>query len=186
LALTGVALYLSFGAAIWYFTLKRRDSTLADAGFRPVPARAMWLMVPVTFAALALMAVVVFALRVFVDDIPTARDQLLAAGTESLGAADLLALLLVGAVVAPFVEEFFFRGILFRYLRGRVGLAATALITSFAFALVHFSPKLMVPLMVLGLILAGVSERYRSIYPAIAVHSLNNTVAILGMYAALS
>jgi membrane protease YdiL (CAAX protease family) len=39
---------------------------------------------------------------------------------------------------------------------------------------------------VLGMVLAGVVERYKSIYPAIALHAINNAFAMIVVYFTLN
>jgi uncharacterized protein len=104
---------------------------------------------------------------------------------EDLGADTNKLLLVVGAVVviavAPVCEELFFRGILFRVLRQRMPLWPAALIDGVLFGFVHVQGSgslVIVPVLaVLGVVFCYVYERTGSIFPTIALHALNNTVA---------
>jgi membrane protease YdiL (CAAX protease family) len=94
--------------------------------------------------------------------------------TEALAGA-----LLLVCVVAPVCEELFFRGYLFGALR-RHGLLVAAGVTGLAFGLAHVlsSPiGFIVPLAGLGVLLCLLYERTGSLYPCIALHALNNSVA---------
>jgi membrane protease YdiL (CAAX protease family) len=104
--------------------------------------------------------------------------------TEDLGAKDstvaLIAVTFVVTVCAPLAEEFFFRGYFFGALRHK-GLWQAAVGTGLAFGAVHVfgSPiAFIVPLALLGTGLCLLRERTGSLYPGIALHCLNNSVAL--------
>jgi uncharacterized protein len=100
---------------------------------------------------------------------------------EDLGADTNKFLLVVGAlvviVVAPVCEEVFFRGILFAVLRQRMPLWPAAVIDGVLFGFVHGSLVIVPILAALGVVFCYVYERTGSIFPTIALHALNNTVA---------
>ena len=84
-------------------------------------------------------------------------------------------------VVAPICEEFFFRGFLFGAIRALRGPWVAAAITSILFGLVHAgsaSPRYLIPLGIFGLSLAIVRWKTDSLYPGMALHSLNNALAL--------
>jgi membrane protease YdiL (CAAX protease family) len=82
-------------------------------------------------------------------------------------------------VVAPICEEIFFRGFLYRILRGRMGLWPALVITGALFGAVHLSsggPLAVALIAPLGFLLCLVYERSGSLFPCIALHSLNNAI----------
>jgi uncharacterized protein len=85
--------------------------------------------------------------------------------------------------VAPFGEEFFFRGFFYRALRSRWSVLGAAGIDGLLFGVIHYDFSgadallILPPLAVLGFIFCLVYERTGSIYPTIAMHSLNNAIA---------
>jgi membrane protease YdiL (CAAX protease family) len=101
---------------------------------------------------------------------------------------------LVGAtifvcVIAPIAEEFFFRGFLFGALRrmriefaGRqLGTWAAAIVTGILFGLAHLGSAplhYLIPLGFLGFVLCLLRWRTRSLYPCMALHSINNALAL--------
>lgn len=104
--------------------------------------------------------------------------------TESLGAKDstvaLIAVTFVVTVCAPLAEEFLFRGYFFGALR-KNGFWFAALFTGLAFGIVHVfgSPiAFIVPLAALGAGLCLIREKTGSLYPCIALHCVNNSVAM--------
>jgi len=103
---------------------------------------------------------------------------------ESLGSHEGTALLLLSAgltcVVAPMCEEFLFRGFIFTALRNWRGTLPAAVITGLVFGGVHYgsAPVLdLVPLAALGFGLCLLYRYTGSLYPSIAAHSLNNSLA---------
>jgi membrane protease YdiL (CAAX protease family) len=107
--------------------------------------------------------------------------------TDSLGAGDgTLGLIAAGTmviVVAPFVEELFFRGFFYRALRTRYPVALAALIDGVVFGVIHFNFEgadallILPPLAFLGVIFCLVYERTKSLWAVIGMHALNNTIA---------
>ena len=105
---------------------------------------------------------------------------------DALGADEGLALLIISTLlvvlIAPFVEEIFFRGFVYRALRNRFGRWTAATIAGTLFGAIHYSGPdtlaLLVPLAVLGALFCLLYERTGSLYPAIALHIINNAIAL--------
>jgi membrane protease YdiL (CAAX protease family) len=87
-----------------------------------------------------------------------------------------LHLTLQAVVVAPLVEELFFRGLLLQSLWHLTGLAWPAvLLSALLFGLVHLSvPQSVLPLVTMGCALGYLRLRHRSLGLCIAVHVLFN------------
>ena len=91
---------------------------------------------------------------------------------------------LVGVVLAPFVEEIFFRGFLFQGFRQRYGWVGAMLISSAIFAVAHVDPVAFIPTFVLGSALAYVYHRSNSVWPGMILHFLVNAFGLCAAYAA--
>jgi uncharacterized protein len=92
----------------------------------------------------------------------------------------LVAAMVMVCVVAPVVEEFFFRGFFFTALRNWKGMWPAAILTGVVFGAIHVgsSPAgALVPLAVLGFGLCLLYAKTGSLYPCIAVHAINNSIA---------
>lgn len=87
-------------------------------------------------------------------------------------------LLVGGALVAPLVEEVFFRGFVFGGLCGRYGWRRAALISAALFAVIHFTPTAILPIFLLGYIFAYLYRRSGSLWPGILMHMATNTLAL--------
>lgn len=99
---------------------------------------------------------------------------------EDIGSStDVVLLGIAIVVIAPFIEELFFRGYLFDQLRKKAGPVLTIVTTSLLFAIVHFSLASLVPIFLLGMIMGILRERSNSILPSIIFHSANNLLALI-------
>ncbi|HHV63707.1 MAG TPA: CPBP family intramembrane metalloprotease [Peptococcaceae bacterium] len=83
------------------------------------------------------------------------------------------------AVVAPFIEETLFRGLLFGSLRTYFGCWTAITISAAFFSALHFQLIGFVPRFLLGLGLGYLYVKHDSIYPAVGLHALNNFLAVL-------
>ncbi len=89
------------------------------------------------------------------------------------------------AVTPALCEELFFRGYLLRQMERSLGVRGGVLATGVIFGVFHLSLIQLIPLAVLGGYLAYVTWRTGSLWPAVAVHFLNNGFAVVvGSYAA--
>lgn len=132
------------------------------------------------FIALTLAGFLLFsALWAALLDVST-KEKLL----EQLGANETALLLglsaLLTTVIAPICEEILFRGYIFAALSKWRGWLPAAALTGLLFGGVHAgsAPAAdLVPLAVLGFGLCWLYRRTGSLYPCIAAHSLNNSLA---------
>lgn len=96
-------------------------------------------------------------------------------------------LIVLLAVIVPIGEEMFFRGFVYGGLRSRWGAvrwgaALAALVSAAFFAAVHMQLVHGVPIFLLGLLLALLYERTRSLVPGIITHALTNVIAVLSIW----
>ena len=164
------------GAALFFASLGRGRASGADFGLRRAPFwSSVGLLVAVWVGFLVLSAIWAAAFSLDQQqDLP-----------ESLGAGgplfNVLAVVVLITVVAPVGEELFFRGFFFGALRNWRGPWPAALITGLVFGGVHVGSSpvgYLVPLMIFGVGLCLLYEWTGSLYPAIALHALNNSIAL--------
>ncbi len=84
-------------------------------------------------------------------------------------------------VVAPVVEEFFFRKFLYKVLKFNFGILLAALISSTVFAFIHFTISSFFVLLVLGLFLCYSYEKYGSLAAPVLSHSFFNMLMIISI-----
>jgi len=88
------------------------------------------------------------------------------------------------AIGAPLIEEFIFRGILWRGWRASwMGLLGTLLLTSFFWAVLHvqYPPIIIAYIFCLGIVLGLAREITGNVWIPIWMHALNNGLATLSM-----
>lgn len=94
----------------------------------------------------------------------------------------LVVFALLVAFGAPVVEELAFRGLLFAALAKRgVGPVLNVAITAAAFAVFHIEPTRLGVLVVIGVVLAVVRWRSRSVGAAMIAHAVNNLPGAIGL-----
>jgi len=92
--------------------------------------------------------------------------------------------ILVGVVIAPLVEEIFFRGFLFQGFRQRYGWVNSLLLSSALFAMAHLDLVALIPTFIMGSVLAYMYHRSNSVWPGIILHFLVNALGMCSAYAA--
>lgn len=88
-------------------------------------------------------------------------------------------------VVAPMVEELIFRGIVYVWLRQKIGVWPAAILSALVFGLIHTQIAMGISAVVMGIALAWLYERSRSLWVPFALHAINNTLVIALAFFAL-
>jgi uncharacterized protein len=179
-----VAVDIAFVAAAIYFASLRGRPSPADFGFRRcslglgiaafVIAGGGYYLVTAAYAHVVKLH---------------GQDKLPSELGVNRSTAALIAAALFVCVIAPVAEEFFFRGFLFGALRrmrirlfGKdIGTWVAAILVGILFGLAHTgsaSSQYLIPLGFLGFVLCLVRWRTRSLYPCMALHSFNNSLAL--------
>ena len=175
---------LGFVAAALYFSLVRGHSRPADFGYRRIAVSLgikAFVLAGVGYYVISAAYAAIFNVH-GTDKLPKEL------GADRSTAAAIAAVAFV-TVIAPIAEEFFFRGFFFGALRGwkinvagrEIGTWVAAVITGIVFGLAHTGSaqaQFLVPLGVLGFLLCLVRWRTRSLYPCMALHSVNNALAV--------
>lgn len=87
--------------------------------------------------------------------------------------------LILAGLVAPFVEETLFRGIIFGSLQAYFGKWTAAVISAAIFSGLHLQAYGFFPRFILGLALVYLYDKYKSLYPSVTLHAMNNIFATL-------
>ncbi len=91
------------------------------------------------------------------------------------------ATLIVAVFVAPVCEEVFFRGFVFAGLLRGMSAVWAIILSALIFAVAHGDPGSFAVLLIIGLALAFLRWRTKSLWPGIILHSLNNGIAALAI-----
>lgn len=156
------------------------DGSGRGLAWRPAPWRAYGLAIVLS---LILLACVALLFRFLPPDTAKLQSMQAAKLLEGPGWA-LAGILLTMFILAPFVEEILFRGIVFAGLAGRCSPVWAALISSLIFAGVHAPEKIHYPpgfiqVGLLALAACWLRLRCRSIRPGILLHILYNSGLLL-------
>lgn len=159
-------------ALVWFFAIKLRRARWSELGLRPYGIFRSLLLAVVAFI-LTFISNIIYGLIasrfVSMEDLQSRVLKAILSGKVSLAL-----LIPIVILIAPVVEEIFFRGFIYPAFRKKMGVAWGILLSSLVFALFHFEPYQIPPLLVIGAILAFIYERTRSLVPAIVLHGLNN------------
>ena len=179
---SGVTIGLTVGqnlallGAAYFFALLSGRPTGADFGLRPTRLwRSVRLLVAVWVAFFVLSGI--WAVALDLEEQQSLPDDL-GAGDSVVKALIVIALV---TVLAPLGEELFFRGFFFGALRNWRGPILAAVLTGGLFGLVHVGSSpigYLVPLAIFGIGLCLLYEWTGSLYPPIALHALNNSIAL--------
>ena len=177
---------LGFVVTALYFasTTTGRRLRPSDFGYRRI---SVWVGLGAFFAAGAGYLIVTAIYQAIVKLHGTDRlPKDLGIGTST---AALVGAAIFVCVIAPICEEFFFRGFIFGALRRwhvdvhghQIGTWLAAIETGILFGLAHTGSaavQYLIPLGFLGFVLCIVRWKTRSLYPCMALHSVNNSIAL--------
>jgi len=161
----------------------------SQLGLRPLPVGYVLRMGLVAGLAGLVVIDIVGTLLSQVGLRPNQVDQFAFVLTE--GPLSFAVVLIAAGIVAPFVEELFFRGFLYGMYRRRKPLWQAYLISAVLFTAVHNNPACMTPpqmaglsigIFMLALMLAWLYQRTGSLYPSILAHALNNATGLILFY----
>ena len=95
--------------------------------------------------------------------------------TETKESSKIIYIFILAVIVAPLVEEVMFRGALYSWLRARLGIAFSIIISSVVFAAIHPQGAIgLVPLSCIGASLALLREWRGNLVAPIIAHACFN------------
>ena len=180
LGLAGLEAFALIGG-IYLFGVRRRGLSWDAVGLRPVSTS--WILIATVATLVAIpIAGLVTILAYFALGQPLENPQLDFLLPEGLSAFDALAMLFLAGFAAPFGEELLFRGILYSMFRERWGIWIGVLVSSLLFGLIHGNLAVGLTGFLLGILTAIVFEYSNSLWTAVLVHALNNSIKIALLY----
>lgn len=180
IALVPNLLELLFLVPVWWFAVRKRGGSLRALGFVGFRPRVVAIGIALLFGFFMLNAwysrlLEYFGLEVQADLAPIA---------ERLSSPWPFIVTIV--LVAPVVEEIFFRGFVFAGLRSRYGWRWAAAISAALFAAAHLQITFFLPAFLLGYLLAYLYQSSDSVWPGMIVHALMNGLAMVALYVGIS
>jgi len=162
--------------------LARRVGAVHPSQFGLLAPRSLWRAIGLIVAAGVLFTLVSDVYFVAAHSTGQEKSFVKSIGGNA-GTLGVLAVCGLTTVVAPICEEFLFRGFMFRALANWHGPWLAAAITAILFGLVHglSAPAIdLAPLAFLGFVLCALYYLSGSLYPCIALHAINNALALSG------
>ncbi|NUN50575.1 MAG: CPBP family intramembrane metalloprotease [Candidatus Brocadiae bacterium] len=184
------SLWLSFALSIgsaaatvalaWWLLCRRPGKPVAALGLRLPRWRPHLVLLPLAAYPLSISLIILAVLfQVLALGQPLAPPQASVQAMRAIQDPALKALaVLAVAVVAPIAEEILFRGVLFRALRLRWGVFPAMLVSAAIFSAVHLDLLHALPIFMLGLVLAFITEESGSLIPGITLHALVNGITL--------
>ncbi len=131
------------------------------------------------FVSIMFFMAVKFASSLPLEFIP-GYEQMIASYMDTFG--DLgAATMVVAALITPFAEEVFFRGMMQGALSERYAPFKSIFITALLFGLIHMIPVQVVAAFGMGLALGWIYYKTQSIWLPILLHTINNAMAFVAM-----
>ena len=88
--------------------------------------------------------------------------------------------ILVLCIIAPIAEEYLFRGLMMRkMLRWNISPWYAIIASSIMFGLIHLNPAQIPGAIILGIVMAWMCYRTKSLIPGIIIHITNNTLCLI-------
>jgi membrane protease YdiL (CAAX protease family) len=91
-------------------------------------------------------------------------------------------LVIFAIVLAPIVEETIFRGCIYRFLKSQTTLLPAQIVSGVLFAVMHGNLMSLLPLVVVGILLARVYEKSGNLLVPICFHGMFNGFSLLMLY----
>ena len=153
------------------------------AALRALGLRGFSVLRALVLVAAGLVAIDLFGTLYDLLRVPTNVDALLRDAQRA--PLTTLATRLVAVIVAPVCEEIFFRGFLLSGLMLAMPAWAAVLASALVFGFAHADPGSFLPLVMIGVVLGVLRLRSGSLWPGIALHTLNNLNAAIFVLTAL-
>ncbi|UAL49450.1 CPBP family intramembrane metalloprotease [Sutcliffiella horikoshii] len=175
--MTGLIMSIIFTLSVYLVALKPHGLRWEEVGLRSFP-KSYWKWIPVWSVVLIVSSIL---LVVAMDILGIGVDN---SKTESLKLQvtwfTFTIAFLSAAVISPIYEEIFYRGFLYKWIRGKWGVGAGLIVSSLIFTIVHIPTYNTLPVNFLsGVIFAWTYEKSGSIVPGMIIHAVFNGLAVV-------
>ena len=168
-------------AGVYFFGLRRLHYRWKDIGFKKIQSKWLFATISISIIVIPLSGLITI-LVVLALGLPLENPQLEFLIPEDFSWISGIGLFILGGIVVPIAEEVFFRGVLYKWLRERWGVFIGVSVSSLIFGLVHIDIAIAATAFILGIVLALVYEYSNSVWTAILIHIINNSVKIILLY----
>lgn len=169
---------LTIGAVL--LVIKLYGRTLTDIALQGWPKIRHALQALAGFGIYFFLSICILVLITIVFGLNLDEEQNL--GYEQLRGIELIGAFIALVLLTPLAEEMVFRGFMFHGLRRRLPFWAAALIVSILFGIVHMQLNVGLDVFALSMVLCYLTEKSKSLWPAIMLHAIKNSVAFYMLY----
>lgn len=161
--------------AIFYYKKKLKPD---EIGFRKTNPLSAFGYIALGYIVFLAITINIKLIQIFFDiELPGFGEQANKIELFGTGTFNLIITFFVLAILAPIVEEIFFRGFIQEQLQKITSSKVAILIQALIFSLAHLEPQVVIPLTIIGTIMGYIYHKTNSIYPTIIFHSINNSLA---------
>ena len=175
-ALVPILFELLFMVPVWWFSVRKYHASPKTLGFVSFKFSVLAKGLGLLFAFYLFNGLYTYVLRGFGLQVGTDLTPIVSRLSTPWG------LFAAVVVVAPVVEEIFFRGFVFAGLRSRYDWRKAAAISAALFAAAHMQITFFIPAFMSGYAFAYLYQKSNSIWPGITIHALMNGLALTAVY----
>ena len=166
---------LALFAIVLIFTIGKYHLSWRSLGFRPIPLKRAWLPFAVVIGAFVAVEVYGLIAGALFGDRALPQSTL---GNDIFDEKVFVVLAgILAVIMAPLIEETFFRGFVFGGLATRFSFLGAALMSGFLFSLAHGQPTTLIPFTIVGMMFAAAYAYTGSLWTTISAHFLFNLIS---------
>jgi len=180
-ALEGFALI----GSIYLLAVRMRGIKWRELGLRPFESKWLLITITTTLIGIPIIGLVAYLIQIALG-LPLENPQLAFLVPENFSWIGALLIFISGGLLVPFAEELFFRGMIYQWLRQKWSPWLANFVSSSLFGLLHGDLAIAGATFTMGLLLAWIFERSQSLWPAIAIHVINNSFKLILLYLAVA
>ena len=160
------------------YTLKHKYSVAQIFRLRRVNFKVLLISIMLGFAFTIVSDEIDRVVQIFFP-LPEQLQNAITAALKIETISDFIIIAFSAVFLASFVEEMLFRGFVQTSLERQFDITKAVMSTALLFVIFHFNPWWSIQVMIFGIILGVVAWKSNSIYPAILMHAINNSIALL-------
>ncbi|MEE8444211.1 MAG: type II CAAX endopeptidase family protein [Alphaproteobacteria bacterium] len=165
--------------------LRRRDFTWHRFGLRPTTRRWIWIGVGLGVLFVPLSILVSTGTQKLLG-LPSESPQMPLLAPEGFSWTAYVIILVLGGILVPLAEEIFFRGLVYGWLRRVWSVPAGVMVSALIFGVIHGFVVVIVAAAMIGIALALLYEKSRSLWPSAVLHMVFNSISLSLMFAEIA
>ncbi len=165
--------------ALYTFTIQKYRTTLTELGFVPIKIKKAALLIIEGYVVWMIVSYIVGYIMVQTGyTLPGYEPQAPTIPLFGTGKSAIIGAFFAAVIIAPTIEEAFFRGFILQTNIQKYGTALGSMLSALIFAILHFQFSNIIPLFILGLIINRIFVKGNSLWPCIGFHTLNNGIVL--------